>query len=258
MQRYGGTLIHRSLDADGILEIVDQADLRSLHFGTADLQSRMRLVDATALMLDYTRSMLAPLLFIDNPTSALILGLGGGSLAKFLFHYFPRCRIQVVEKRESVIRLANAYFYLPRDVRMDVYAGDAGAYLCDTAEQTYELILVDLFSAWGPADLLTDERFFTLCRERLTPTGVVSINLWHSHAYDSTDLIATLREIFGGQILELPVPGKYNYIVMGFRRLSVKPSPRLLRSRARALAAELNIEFPRLLRVLRRYNRNFL
>ncbi|MDQ2695423.1 MAG: hypothetical protein M3Z21_08605, partial [Pseudomonadota bacterium] len=105
MQRYGGTLVHCSRDAEGFIEVVDQFGLRSLHFGNPTLQSRMRLADPAALMVDYTRAMLAPLLFIDPPATVLILGLGGGSLARFMLYHFPRCRVQVVERRAAVVEV---------------------------------------------------------------------------------------------------------------------------------------------------------
>src|SRR4030081_554830 len=59
--------------------------LRTLHVGGDAIQSSMRLDDPFALALDYTRCMMAFLLFHPAPREALMIGLGGGSLVKF-FH----------------------------------------------------------------------------------------------------------------------------------------------------------------------------
>lgn len=253
MQRYGGTLVHCSRDAEGFIEVVDQFGLRSLHFGNPTLQSRMRLADPAALMVDYTRAMLAPLLFIDSPATVLILGLGGGSLARFMLYHFPRCRVQVVERRAAVVEVAYAYFLLPRDPRLAVYTGDAGDYLRSVAG-AYDLILVDLFDAAGPAAALAGE-FFARCRQRLAQGGAASINLWQDDPAALHADLLRLREAFPEQVLDLPVAGKNNYVAVAFRDGPVRPPPRL-RRRAHALSAALGIEFPRLLSDLQRHNKS--
>lgn len=254
MQKSSGTLIHRRHDGEGILEVIDHTDLRSLYFGTSDLQSRMRLSDPSTLIVSYTRAMLTPLLFMERPASILLLGLGGGSLAKFLLHHFPHCRVQVVERREAVMDLAHDFFSLPHDPRLDIYLGDAKDFLREVARRPYELILVDIYNAWGPAQALADSEFFLDCRQRLTPQGIVSINLWRSIAARPHGVISKLNEVFAEQILELPVPDKDNLIVLGFRHTLPSLESRALRKRAHALNAELDIEFPRFLKDLQRHN----
>lgn len=254
MHKSSGTLVHRRRDADGILEVVDHTDLRSLYFGTSDLQSRMRIADPTALMVSYTRAMLTALLFMEKPASVLVLGLGGGSLAKYLWHHFPHCRVQVVERRAAVLDLAYSYFQLPHDARLQVYIGDAGSYLQEAGRRFYDLILVDIYNAWGPAPALADQGFFPACRERLTPQGIVSVNLWRSAATGPNATIAKLREVFAGRLLELPVPDRDNHIVLGFRGPVPALEQRPLRQRARLLDDELDIEFSRFLKDLQRYN----
>lgn len=254
MHKSSGTFIHRHRDADGILEVIDHTDLRSLYFGTSDLQSRMRLSDPTALMVSYTRAMLAPLLFMESPAAVLLLGLGGGSLAKFLLHHFPHCRVQVVERREAVIELAHTYFKLPHDPRLDIRVDDAEVFLQEHPQRSYELILVDIYNAWGPVQALADRDFFLACRNRLTSEGAISINLWRSKAMGSAGPVALLRESFAGQILELPVPDRDNLIVLAFRHALPQLEASTLRKRAHALNAQWGIEFPRFLKDLQRYN----
>ena len=67
------------------IAVSDARGVRTLHVGGEAIQSAMRLDDPFALALDYTRCMMAFLLFHPEPREALMIGLGGGSLAKF-FH----------------------------------------------------------------------------------------------------------------------------------------------------------------------------
>ena len=53
-----------------------------LHVGGEAIQSAMRMDDPFALELDYTRCMMAFLLFHPQPRRALMIGLGGGSIAR--------------------------------------------------------------------------------------------------------------------------------------------------------------------------------
>src|SRR3569623_1391487 len=129
MRKYHGTLIHRSRDADGPIEVVDDGVIRTLHFGNDVRQSSMALHDPVHLMLLYTQAMMSCLLFQPDPKRVLLIGLGGGSLAKFLLHHFPRCKIDAVERRAAVVKLAHGYFQLPETPRLRVTVDDACEHL---------------------------------------------------------------------------------------------------------------------------------
>src|SRR3569623_2268604 len=101
MRKYHVKLVHRSRDADGPLEVVDDGLTRTLHYGNDTRQSTMALADQVNLMLVYTRAMMSCLLFQPAPRRELMIGLGGGSLAKILLHYFPRSDVEAVERRAA-------------------------------------------------------------------------------------------------------------------------------------------------------------
>ena len=77
--------------------VSEERGVRHLHVGGEAIQSAMRLEDPFALELDYTRCMMAFLLFHAAPRRALMIGLGGGSLAKFFHRRLPALRTRVVE-----------------------------------------------------------------------------------------------------------------------------------------------------------------
>ena len=73
--------------------------MRYLHFGSDWVQGAMRIARPWSLELAYTREMMAGLLLRGSnwPRSALLVGLGAGSLAKFIYRNLPDCRTTVVE-----------------------------------------------------------------------------------------------------------------------------------------------------------------
>ena len=82
------------------IDISEEGGVRYLHFGSDWVQGAMRIARPWSLELAYTREMMAGLLLrdlADWPRRALLVGLGAGSLAKFIYRNLPSCRITVVE-----------------------------------------------------------------------------------------------------------------------------------------------------------------
>ena len=90
----------------------------------------MRIARPWSLELEYTREMMAGMLLRQTgqwPRQALLIGLGAGSLAKFIYRYLPDCRITVVEINPQVAFVAQQYFKLPDDPRRLDVVIDCGA-----------------------------------------------------------------------------------------------------------------------------------
>src|SRR5678809_13316 len=77
--------------------IFDTLFERRMHFTNDATQSAMLFADPDALIAQYTRKMMAFLLFNPNPKHIVMIGLGGGSLAKFCYRHLPGSKITVVE-----------------------------------------------------------------------------------------------------------------------------------------------------------------
>jgi spermidine synthase len=97
----------------------------------------MQFQNPHALALEYTRTMMGFLLFNPEPQNIAMLGLGGGSLAKFCYRYLPQSRIQVVEINPQVIALRDEFHVPPDDKRFGVVRGDgAQAWFTDLTTST--------------------------------------------------------------------------------------------------------------------------
>jgi spermidine synthase len=158
--------------------VTDEDALRSLRFGTDERQSCINLRTPWVLQLDYTRWMMTALLLHPSPDKFLLIGLGGGAIAQFLLHYHPEARLDAVEKEEQVIRLARDYFKLPVRDTFNVIQQDALAFVHASRASGYHIAFVDIFAPGAMASPLFRADFHRAVLDRLTPDGVLAINLW--------------------------------------------------------------------------------
>ena len=161
------------------IEVSEHAGVRYLYFSAEWIQGAMRIQRPNTLELAYTREMMAGLLFRDAPwpRNALLIGLGAGSLAKFLYHKLPETRITVVEIDPQVEIIARLHFKLPDDPPRLRIVIDDGAHFMLQAGESYDYILVDGFDKNGKAGVLDTEAFYRACRARLSADGLLSVNL---------------------------------------------------------------------------------
>lgn len=258
MKRYGGTLLHDSRDDHGRLEVVDDGFFRSLHFGSAPKQSSMDVHNPGRLALSYTRAMTAALLFTDDePRRVLVIGLGGGSLAKFLLQHFPHCRVDAVELREQVIKVAQDFFLLPEDERLHLFVRDAGSFIrqANPSDGVYDLILVDAYGHDGMSASVAGINFFRALRPLLATRGVLAINLWSGDSIRMEDTLSDIGENFDGRVFRLPVEGKDNVIAIAPNLPPDRKQRRGMKARAVALERRLDVEYPAFLKDLRKNNR---
>ncbi|MGY0651268.1 spermine/spermidine synthase domain-containing protein [Luteimonas sp. A537] len=166
----------------------------SLHFRRGQTQSRMRGDTPDRLLIDYTRTMLAALLWQPRPRRIGIVGLGGGSQVKFLHRQLPGARLEVVENHPGVIALRRSFGIPDDDARLEV-AFDDGARFIAARPGRYDLLLVDGYDAAGIPEALSTPAFLRACRDALATGGVMAANL---HGDGCAPYIMQLREAFGG------------------------------------------------------------
>jgi predicted O-methyltransferase YrrM len=132
-------------------------------------QSSMDLIYPARLVFHYERLMSLALALSREQRNALLLGVGGAAMWRFLRAYLPGCAPTLVEADETVVAVARRWFYL----RQPVVVATAQRYLAETDAQ-FDAILVDLYDASGPADV--DEVFWQRCLDTLAPGGCLAAN----------------------------------------------------------------------------------
>lgn len=244
--------IHKAVSDLDTVEISEQDGVRFLHLGNDTVQSAMRLSDPNGLELSYTRAMLGFLLLSAAPEKVLMLGLGGGSLAKFFYHRLPQTQISAVEINSQVIAAARAFFQLPPDdARLQVIHADAASYIVEHAG--WDAILLDGFDSGCQVEALATQDFYDHCAMALTGNGVLSVNLWGSDP-NFEIYLKRIETAFDGRTLCLPAERRGNIIVFGFAGQPQYTEWDALRHRAARLEAELGLEFGNFVEGLRSLN----
>ena len=118
----------------------------------------------------------APPLLGRPAAKVAILGNAGGTTARAFGVYYPDAQIDGVELDPAVSAAGRRYFGLSENAKLTVYDADARPFL-QASDERYDLIFIDAYrQPYVPFYLATQE-FFRLCRERLTPGGVVVLNV---------------------------------------------------------------------------------
>jgi spermidine synthase len=188
------------------VDISEEGGVRNLHFGSDWIQGAMRIARPWSLELAYTREMMAGLLLRPEaawPRHALLIGLGAGSLAKFIYRNVPNCRITVVEINPQVEYIARQYFKLPDDPRrIEIVIGCGADYML-SGDRQFDYVLADGFDPDARAGALDTLPFYQACRARLSDRGLFCANLLgrNKSFQGSVERIGTA---FDGRLAVLP------------------------------------------------------
>ena len=158
------------------IEIVEEDGVRVLQIGGDAIQSAMRLDSPDSIELDYVRAMMAFLLFYPDPRDVLMVGLGGGSMARFIHARLPATRVAVIEINPGVVTVARKYFQFPEDdARLEIVTGE-GAEAVAERPQSCDVLVVDGFVNGKVAPSLCTRSFYSAAFAALRPPGVMVAN----------------------------------------------------------------------------------
>jgi spermidine synthase len=198
---------------------------KSLFFSIHDVQSRMHILRPDELQFDYTKIMMGFLLHNPNPISIAMIGLGGGSLAKFCYRFLPRTDIVVIEINPHVIALRDAFAVPADDHRFVVQRADAAEFVKET-DQKFDVLLADGFDIGGLPESLSSPQYYDDCFNMLNPGGMFVANLHGCHKLFDV-VLDRIRTSFHDCLLTVNDPGATNRLAF-----AVKGAPHALRSLA--------------------------
>ena len=249
MKLFQSWRIRKREDDNESVYISEKFGVRSLHIGSDTIQSAMRIANPNDLEVAYTRSMMAFLLFNPDPREVLMVGLGGGSLAKFIYHRLPRARTVVIEVNPRVVAVARQFFHvLPDDERLQVIVGDGASYL-DNDKVRADVVMVDGYDAEAQVEALSTLAFYRDCARVLGNSGILVVNLWGGDRKFSA-CVERMAKAFDQRVVCLPAGKPGNVVALAFGQSPGQPRWDDLRARARVLEAELGLEFTGFVREL--------
>jgi spermidine synthase len=226
--------------------IIDCGLQRRLQFDLYTVQSAMHREHPDRLSLPYTRKMMAFLLFNRAPARILLLGLGGGSLAKFCYRRLRGAAVTAVELNPDVIALREAFQIPPDDDRFRIICADGADYVA-RAGHSKDVIVADACDREGIAPELDVVEFYQAAHRRLSRGGVFVINVC-GDPNGAAAHVAKIRAVFGDDFMTLQGRPDSNVILFAFKERRPEIDWEQLEATAVDLKQKLGLDFPRYVR----------
>jgi spermidine synthase len=233
--------IHQERSLYRNIIVDDKEDVLCLQFNTKSTKLNQSCLYKSApdkLFFNYTKMVFSSLLFIDNPSNVLIIGLGGGTLSNVIHQLYPDAHINNVEIDPAVLRVARDYFHFIETDNVVSTVQDGRIFIKRAAlkKQKYDWIILDAFNGdYIPEHLLTKE-FFEEVNSILAPDGIITANTFSaSKLYDHES--ATYYAAFG-DFINVSRHNRSNRIILA--GLKTAPSAAKINARVKQLAPRLS------------------
>ena len=228
------------------VQVWEKLDRRELRFGNLIVQSAYSTLQPDCLLLRYTRQMLAAIALVPQLENVLHIGLGGGSVANFLYHHFSNIQQTAIEINPLVIEAAYAHFGLPNDSRLKVLGVDVTESI-NVLSGPYDLIFLDAFDHSGASSCFDSTSLLLRLQDLLKTEGWLIGNFWNQFR-----LFSLQKELWHGlcgQLIEAKTGLMTNSILYGHAK-----SNQVLMSTVQERAQELESTLPlRLLPLVKRF-----
>lgn len=233
----------------------DYGDVRYLHLGSPWVQGAMLLDKPFEIELEYVQRMMAWLLFSEPDTvaaqHAMQLGLGSAALTKFC-HKKLKMKTTAVELNPQVVAACRLWFKLPQDDRrLTVIQADAAQEVCKESHcGTVDALQVDLYDQEAAAPVLDSADFYAHCKDLLTDSGVMTVNLF---GRDSS-YINSLEKIgrsFGTEAVWAFKPTREGNTIVAAQRHASRPDRTELVQRADAIESRWGLPANKWLRLFK-------
>jgi spermidine synthase len=243
-----GTIVFDKETAYHRIRVVDQGLRRVMYFDNLT-QGFTPVRPGLEIASNYTDGLLMALAFPPRPPrSVVVIGLGAGMIPSRLSARTPEVAVTSIEIDPEVVDVARRFFGFVPGERDRVLVGDGRREL-EREVREADVIFVDgYFADSVPFHLLTKE-FYALCRERLSPDGVVAANFVGALSGRKNGLFwaaaKTLSEVFprvyilSGELARGDPTFLANAILIGSRS-PVRLDRGTLLDRAGALAGRLD------------------
>jgi spermidine synthase len=169
----------------------------TLHFGSDYIQSQMVLDEPDFLALAYTRTMMAFEVFAPRPREIALIGLGGGSMAKWCYRHHQKAKLTVIEVNPHVIALRST-FRIPRDDRRFRILCEDGAKFVAKTSARLDVLLVDCFTEKYAPKELSSREFYDNCNQALADGGLLVVNVC---VKNHRRILSRIGKSFDGQVL---------------------------------------------------------
>lgn len=150
--------------------------------------------------------------------NCLLLGVGGGTVIKLLYKYFPQIKITGVEIDPLMLQLAQKYFAINEIPRLKLINSDAIRWVKNFRFNDinhcsmFDLILVDLYTGKDIPKELNDIQFLIKLRSLLSKNGMIIFNRLRNkdNQKEIDEFIEKVKSIFSRVLVKKPL---VNYLI---------------------------------------------
>lgn len=167
------TLLDEQVVENQLLQVKETELYRWFELAGSNPQSVMSKKQPHKILTPVYQTLLLFLLVKQGHLDLLNLGLGGGSLERFLAQY-SQIKMSAVDASKAVIDIAKKYFQLPEQVHL--FCQPAQRYL-NAINHQYDVIICDLFVGKHNASCLQEETFYQQLKKVSKLDSLLMLNL---------------------------------------------------------------------------------
>jgi spermidine synthase len=179
-------VIYEGENEFGKVWAVEVKNLRCITFDLSDdvWQSCMDLNNVDYLSFLYLKAIMGALLISNHPPeNILLIGLGGGSLAKAFSQAVPKAKIDIVEINPLIVDIAERYFDFKDGNNINLIIGDGSEFILNSQANKYDIIVLDAFAKdYIPPAFRTNELVEKI-KSITKDNGVIAVNTFKDSSF---------------------------------------------------------------------------
>lgn len=202
-------VLHSEIIDEQLIEVREYAQYRWLQIGGDSIQGLMDVHTASQILLPNIQALMVSLLLSPAPAHVLNLGLGCGSIERFMQHHYRDSNVTSLESNAAVIRLAKSFFFVADEI--NIVNSSAERFLASD-KTFYDIIFCDIFNDEAHPACLYEDHFYADIFSCLDNKGVLAINLLPEDETDVLKILSPMKNYFDSIAL-LEVPSHFNVVI---------------------------------------------
>lgn len=240
----GATLVASIQNEFACKNIWQNGNIRFLTTDNIAIQSAIFLNEPTQLPLPFSQHFMAGILFLECFDSALILGLGGGGLPRFLQHH--GIKGVAVDIDPQMPEIAQEWFAAPNNDEWDYQICDARDYL-RTNQNKFDYVMFDICLGDQSPEWLEHIETLRGLKRACNDNGVVVLNYLLTDSTKFFVLYQNVRKVFDGQVAFMSIEGYMNIVILAFPKKYELCKLGLQESKISSLIARWRLDFEHML-----------
>lgn len=228
----------------GSKHIWKKDDIRFLTTDGVAIQSAIYLETPAELPLSFNHHFLVGIFFLEQIDTALVLGLGGGSIPRYLNHHGVTGT--AIDIDPQMPDIARQWFQAPEDDNWHFVVADVRDFL-KTNTQAFDYVMFDICISDQSPDWLEHIEVLEQLKASCNEGGVVVINYLLTDVAKFYALFQSVRQVFDGQVGFMSIDNYVNIVIVAFPSKFSSQKLGLQESKINSLIARWRLDFEHML-----------